>query len=352
MFDEAIATRLQKVLDDAVSAGDGVPGVIIRVCTEGGAWSGSAGVRAIGTDARLRTTDRFRAGSVLKPFISVVTLQLVEEGALSLDDRLPAVLPDDVIARVAEAGAITVRMLMSHTSGVPEWMSPPTRASIAANPRKVWEVGEYLELSFAKARAFAPGARYEYSNTNYNLLGEIIEHATGRAWREEVRERVFGPLGLDGTLLPEPGDASMPEGHARGYSVVDGAVVDLTEVDPSMAGAAGGCALVTTAPDLVRFWDGLLAGELFEGGETLREMLSFGDAPDRGGQVGYGLAVSRYVAPGGVEVVGHLGTTAGYTAFVGRLPAAGVTFAAMMNMEADPSGVLLPVIEVFVGGGS
>jgi D-alanyl-D-alanine carboxypeptidase len=122
-------------------------------------------------------------------------------------------------------------------------------------------------------------------------------------------------------------------------------VFDTTTVDPSMAGAAGGHALVTTARDLVRFLDALLAGRLFRHPETLRQMLTFAPAPDVGGQVGYGLGIERRVIPGGAELIGHLGGAGGYFAYVGRLTRPKVTLAAAMNSSADPSPLLLPVFQ-------
>jgi D-alanyl-D-alanine carboxypeptidase len=121
---------------------------------------------------------------------------------LSLNDTLPAVLPEDVVARFPDSGRITVRMLLNHSSGIPEWLTPAAVEQIGADPAKVWEVDEFLDLAAAQPPSFAPGAGYHYSNTDYNLLGLVIEEATGRSWREEVTERVIEPLQLENTLLP------------------------------------------------------------------------------------------------------------------------------------------------------
>jgi D-alanyl-D-alanine carboxypeptidase len=296
----------------------------------------------------MRPDDRFRAGSIAKIFVSVVTLQLVEEGRFSLDDPLPAVLPESITSKFPGSNEITVRMLLNHSSGIPEWISPTVIGEIASNPTKVWDVNEFLDLAAGQPPLFAPGASYHYSNTDYNLLGLIIEGATGRSWRDEVTERVIRPLHLQNTLLPESGDVSIPGDHAHGYAAVSGAVVDITAVDPSMAGAAGGDALVTTVSDLARFLDAVLSGELFQNAQTLDDMLAFIDAPDQGGQVGYGLGMQKYVFPDGTELIGHLGMTAGYTAFVGHLPAQDITIAAAMNWQEDPTPVLLPAMEILV----
>lgn len=347
-FDDGLAGQLQEVLDAAVENPDiGFPGVILRVSSrELGVWVGTAGLGEIKAGTPMRADDKFRAGSIVKTFVSVVVLQLVEEGSLSLDDYLSDVVPESTHSRFADSDKITVRMLLNHTSGLAEWLIPAVIQDIAGNPGKIWDVTEFLDVSAAQPSNFAPGSAYTYSNTDYTLLGEIIENATGRSWRDEVTERVIRPLGLENTLLPEPGDASIPGNHAHGYAGSGDSIVDLTGVDPSMAGAAGGAALVTTVSDLARFWDSVLAGEMFDNDETLQQMLAFIDAPDEGGQVGYGLGVQRYLLPGGTELIGHLGGSAGYMAFIGYLPAEGVTVATVVNTQRDPSPVLLPGVEI------
>jgi D-alanyl-D-alanine carboxypeptidase len=271
-------------------------------------------------------------------------LQLVERGRFTLDAALPKVLPADVTNRFPSASKITLRMLLGHRSGLADWSTPATDVAAARDPARIWKVSESLDLAAGKKPLFAPGARYAYSNTEYTLLGLVVEHATGRSWRQEVTDRVIRPLGLEATVLPAPGNRSAMGPYAHGYMEVNGKLYDVSSVDPSMAGAAGGHALVTTAPDLVRFLDALLAGRLFRHRDTLRQMLTFAPAPDVGGQVGYGLGIERRVAPGGIETIGHLGGAGGYYAYVGRLLRQQMTFAAAMNSSAaDPSPLLLPV---------
>lgn len=289
----------------------------------------------------------------MKPYIAVVTLRLVEEGRFSLDDSMTAVLPDSITSRFADSDRITVRMLLNHTSGIPEWLTDATGADIATNPTRVRTVNEYLQLAAAQEPYFPPGKGFTYSNTDYNLLGLVIDQTTDRSWREEVRERVIGPLHLDDTLLPEPGDLSIPGNYAHGYMDMGGNLVDFTWVDPSMAGAAGGHALVTTTMDLARFLEAALAGELFQEPGTLGEMLTFVDMPQDASSsnlaVGYGLGIMRYALPGGIEMLGHAGTTGGYQCFVYNLPAQGIIISGMMsNMESDQMQLIFPAIELLV----
>jgi D-alanyl-D-alanine carboxypeptidase len=345
-FDPVLARRLQRVLDRVVAASRGtIPGVILHVeRARGGSWTGTAGLGRLDPDVAIRRGDRFRAGSIAKPFVATTVLQLIERGRFALDAPLPSVLPADVIDRFPTASEITVRMLLGHRSGLPEWDTPAVDAAVARDPGKVWQVSEFLDLAAAQPPVFAPGTSYSYSNTNYNLLGLIIEHATGRSWRQEVTDNVIRPLRLGATVLPAPGNRSLMGPHAHGYIEVNGKVVDVSRIDPSFAGAAGAHALVTTVRNLVRFLDALLAGRLFQQPETLKAMLDFKPASGEPGQVGYGLGLLRRVLPGGIETIDHLGGTAGYNAYVARLLRQKVTLATAMNSSADPGLLVLPVL--------
>jgi D-alanyl-D-alanine carboxypeptidase len=130
---------------------------------------------------------------------------------------------------------------------------------------------------------------------------------------------------------------------------VDGRRYDFTNVDSSMAGAAGGQALLTTTQDLTRFLHGLLAGKLFHNRETLKAMRTFVATPDEHGRVGYGLGLERYVLPGGVELIGHMGTGAGYRMLMFHLPAQHVDFTLALNSTGDPTPVLLPALKLLAG---
>jgi D-alanyl-D-alanine carboxypeptidase len=347
-------TQLQQILDSAVESPQTVfPGTALFVSQpELGTWVGAAGEGNIDPATPMAADDTFRAGSIVKTFVSTAILQLAEEGEFALDDPLPAVLPPDVVARVAEADHITVRMLLNHTSGIPEYADEEFDGAVGADPHRLWRVEELLELAAAQPRQFEPGDQYAYSNTDYTLLGLIIEEATGESWRAAVRERVIGRLDLENTSLPEPGDVSLRDNAAHGYELVDGELRDFSDVDPSMAGAAGGHALLTTTEDLAHFMDALLAGELFERPETLDEMLSFVPATDVPGKVGYGLGIERYELPGGVEMIGHLGSTAGYRAFAGQLPAQQIDVAMVITNQDDPTPVLMPALELMVAEAS
>jgi hypothetical protein len=179
--DSVVMKELQKALEAAVESPESAfPGALMYVSSpELGTWTGAAGLADIGTGIAINPEDKFRAGSILKPFVAVVILQLVEEGLFSLADPITAVLPESVTDKFADSDQITVRMLLNHTSGIPDWLTEAANAEIFANPAKVWDVEEFLDLAATQEPYFAPGEGYAYSNTNYNLSAWLSKRSLG-----------------------------------------------------------------------------------------------------------------------------------------------------------------------------
>jgi D-alanyl-D-alanine carboxypeptidase len=345
-----IGPRLQAILDRAVkSPNTTFPGVSLHVRVPGhGTWAGASGKANVETGARMRPGSRVRGGSIMKTFVAVAALQLVEEGELALDDPLTAVLPPRVTSRFPDADRITVRMLLNHSSGLGEYSDERMDRTAFAHPHRRWTVAELLDRAAANPRLAAPGERHAYSNTNYTLLGLILERATGKSWRAVVRERVIQRAGLAHTSLPEPGSTPRGRDIAHGYEVIRGRLHDATDMDSSMAGAAGGHALLTTTGDLSRLLRAILGGRLFERSETLEAMRTFLPTRDSHGEVGYGFALQRYVLPGGVEMIGHMGTAGGYRAYMFHLPAHGIDIAMATTTPDDPMPVLAPALALVI----
>jgi len=338
VFDEQLASQLQASLEDAVQSQETVwPGALLYVSSPNlGTWSGAAGLADVEAATPMKPDNQFRGGSLTKPFVSVVVLQLVEEGRFSLDDPMTSVLPESVTAKFANSNEITVRMLLNHTGGMPEFLDL-AMPHILADLQRVWQDDEWLDFAAAQEPWFAPGEAQGYSNTDYILLGLVIEQATGQSWREEVRERIIEPLNLENTLLPEPGDKSSPPNQAHGYVDMGAGLLDVTEagVDPSMAGASGGQSLITTAEDLEQFLKALLSGELFHNAETLEVMQTFVPWPD-GNPLspwidGYGLGLMKVEYPGGIVAIGHSGTSADFNSFVFYFPDQDITMSGAVN---------------------
>jgi D-alanyl-D-alanine carboxypeptidase len=338
---------LQATLDHAVADGS-TPGVVLHVSGEGGTWSGAAGLADIDAGIPMASDDRFRAGSMLKTLVAAAVLQEVEEGTLALDDVLTDHLPPAVTAGIQHADSIEVGMLLGHRSGIPEWLTPAIRQTAMTDPGHVWSLDEVLGSVAGQAPMFEPGESFGYSNTNYTLLGEILESVDGRSWREVVREQVIERAGMDDTSLPDPGDVECPA-CAHGYIPFERSVMlDATNVDPSMAGAGGGHALITTAADLGRLFEQLQTGALFEHADTLDAMLAFQAAVDHGEAGGYLTGYGFGVMQLGIEdeiVIGHLGGTAGYMGFMLYLPTTERYVSGYINVMGDPGAVILPVVQ-------
>jgi D-alanyl-D-alanine carboxypeptidase len=360
LLDPALGQKLQAALEAAVASPDTKwPGAVLYVSAPGlGAWSGAAGLGELEPNTPMRPHDRFRAGSLTKPFIAAVVLQLVEEGRFVLDDPISKLLPAGVAGKVANSDRITVRMLLNHTSGVPEFSDAAGPQEIA-HPDKVWTAEEFLDFAAAQKPLFAPGEYQHYTNTNYLLLGMIIEQATGRPWRQELRQRIFEPLNLKDTLLPAPEETALPGDHAHGYADFGNGMFDATDlVTASVVGAAGGQSLVTNAPDLATFIEALLAGRLFKKAGTLDQMLSFvefsQDQPEGVVVKEYGLGLMKANYGGDLIGIGHAGDTeGGYTAFVFRYPDQQITISGAVNALDPGAGfinLMPPVLQLLVPG--
>jgi D-alanyl-D-alanine carboxypeptidase len=341
---EVSQSDLERTLDDVVARGV-APGASLTVAhPKYRTWSGASGVASLETHQALTPAERFRAGSILKMAVAAAVLQLVEQGELSLDAALTDLVPAALAARFADAHSITVRMLLRHTSGIPEFSTPEFDAEVMGDPTHVWTFDEFFDRALARPPLFAPGAGWSYSNTNYILLGAILERTTGEPWRTTVRERVLERAGLADSELPEEGNPRCA-GCSRGYHPVEDRIVDVTEIDPSMAGPAGGDALVTTPADLVKLIGALVAGRLFDSPATFELMSDFVDAPiPEEAQAGYGFGL-QHLQAGDLELVGHLGGTAGFQGFVLIHPVTGIMASGYINRYGDLGGFILPVLD-------
>lgn len=337
---------LQAALDQAVADGS-APGAALYVSGKDGQWAGAAGVADIDGGVSMAPDDRFRTGSMLKTLVAAAVLQAVEKGALDLGDVLTDRLPADVTAKIQYANTIDVKMLLGHRSGIPEWVTPAVRQMVVTEPGHVWSLDEILGAIEGQPPVFNPGETFSYSNTNYVLLGEILSAVEGRSWREVIRERVIARAGMADTTLPDPGDVECL-GCARGYVAMNGEMLDTTNVDPSMAGASGGHALISTAADLARLLEQLQAGALFDRAETLDAMLAFQPVPEGeseagGHMIGYGLGVMQFDDETAGSL-GHLGGTAGYVGFNFYVPATQRYVSGFINIMGDPGVLIAPVV--------
>jgi D-alanyl-D-alanine carboxypeptidase len=252
----------------------GAPGVIAEADTPQGRVTVRAGAGNLQTHAPVPWNAKFRIGSLTKTYVATTLLQLVGEGRLSLDDTVDRWLPGLVHGNGNDGRRIAVRQLLQHTSGLPEYAAKlpylSSEQEFQANRYRALTPEQLVGLALEQNPAFAPGAQWQYSNTNYVLAGLIIQRVTGHSWRHEITHRILRPLGLHDTSLPG-GDDDIPEPHAVGYhrflapgstpeKPVYGEPVDATEFSPTWADAAG--EMISTTADTNRFLGALLGGEL------------------------------------------------------------------------------------------
>ncbi len=287
---------------------NGAPGAMARYSGPDGVRGRAVGVRDRESGAAMDTQARFRVGSVSKTFSGIVLLQLVEEHRLKLDapvnTYLEGLLPDN---------RITVRHLLSHRSGLADYtdaMFNETVPGFEAVRNRVFSYRELLDLSLAEPRTTEPGGAYAYSNTNFVVVGMLIEKLTGRPVADAYQRRIIKPLGLRQTTYVHP-DTRIKGTHVRGYLHPDEAgapLVDSTEQTVSWAQSAG--AVISSPADLNTFTSALMRGRLLSPA-TLEAMTTV--TPTDGTNTRfYGLGLRRYDLSCGTRVYGHTGTVQGY----------------------------------------
>jgi D-alanyl-D-alanine carboxypeptidase len=299
---------LQPLLDDVVATG--VPGVLVLVRDGPRTERWSAGLADREAGVPMRPDARFRVGSVSKTFVAVLVLQLVAEGRLSLDERVGHRLP----GLPERWHSITIRELLNHTSGLPDFVRERGLAPIARDPDYFWTPRELLALAAARPRAGPPGRRFVYASTNYVVLGLLVESVTNTSLARRLRERLFEPLELRDTAFVV--GARIPGPHAHGYvsPIHDGVVLardgglDHTTDNATWAWAAG--AIVSDAGDLARFYAAVLGGRLL----PERWMAAMQRTIPAGG-LRYGLGLAARRTPCGTAW-GHTGDLLGYIAAV------------------------------------
>ncbi|MFL4489738.1 serine hydrolase domain-containing protein [Streptomyces sp. VTCC 41912] len=277
---------------------------------DGRAHTYAAGVADVTTGAKVPADGQVRAGSNTKAFTATVVLQLVGEGRVALDAPIERYLPKLVRGATADGRHITVRQLLQHTSGLPNYTD--YLGDFAAYRHTHLPPRALLDLALAHRALFAPGTSWSYSNTNYLLAGLLVERVTGRPLAEALTHRVIDRIGLRHTYVPGPGDERLREPHPEGYqpSGTAGPLTDVTEEDPAWAGAAG--ALVSTPGDLNRFFRALLDGALLRPAQLaeMRRTVAAASGLWPGARYGLGL-IGTPLRCGGV-MWGHGGDIPGY----------------------------------------
>lgn len=287
---------VQEIIDELTKTGDAL-GIQARI---DGRDTVRSGIAEYGSKKPVPHNGTFRIGSVTKPFVSTVVLQLVGEGRLDLDAPVSRHLPGLVDDR------ITVRQLMQHTSGLYDYAQalPLDPAGFPGMRFKTWNPHELVTISTSRPLDFEPGSKWSYSNTGYVVLGLLIEKITGRPYQQAVEQRILKPLRLNDTVLPR-NSVEVPGPHAHGYYPdANGKPVDVTRLSPSWGWAAG--EMISTTRDLDTFLRALLAGKLLKPAQQKELTRTTAASPD------YGLGIGVVRLPCGTTVYGHDGLIPGY----------------------------------------
>jgi D-alanyl-D-alanine carboxypeptidase len=333
----------------------GMPSITFAIATRQGViWSGAVGYADLTSRSRAHPGYLYGVGSITKMFVACVIEQLIDEGRLNLEATARELLGDAVVAGIPNADRATVRQLLDHTSGVPSWEFDSqwirNGRGAAMDVDHIWgktEALDYLKSGRDKA-ANEPGAGYSYSNSNYTLLGLIIEKVTGHDAVQEIHARILAPLGLTDIRFEgfEPVDASrLPSRYHFGtaeflrdagmhptFRRIDRRLIDVSRSNLSTEWTAG--AVVATATDMVLFARALRDGRIVSP-SGLKRMESFKSTDDKDEDMGQGLALDRY---GKERLIGYTGNVLGFGAAVGWVPEQDVVIALMTNVGAMHAG--------------
>ncbi|MFF7952683.1 serine hydrolase domain-containing protein [Streptomyces griseorubiginosus] len=296
-----------------------------------GSWTESAGTADLSSGRPMIATDRLRAGSVTKTFTATVVLQLAAEHRLALDAPVDRYLPGLVRRNGYDGRHITVRQLLRHTSGLPDYLDTPEWEHFERLRYRHFEPRELVARALDLPR---PSGDWHYATTNYLLAGMIIREVTGHAPEAEITRRVIRPLGLRDTYWP--GDEIRIRGpHSRSYfTAEDGRLTDGTAWNMTFGGVGG--ALVSSPDDLSRFISALFGGRLLPSAQLAEMRRTVAADPDRlwpGARYGLGL-ISSPLRCGG-RWWGHAGTVPGGHRALTAVGPGGRTVAVALNEVPD-----------------
>jgi len=326
--ERTLAEKLQEALDRELALHQ-VRGASAAVIVPGHAtWLGTSGISH--ENVPIEAGMIFGIGSMTKNFMATIILQLAEEGVLTLDDTVQqwlAPLPNI-------DGGITIRQLLNHTSGLYDFTEHPDWGEgILADMERIWSPEETIS-AFVLDPVFAPGAGYEYSSTNYLVIGMIVEEATGTPVSVQLRNRILGPLGLTVSFFSVEEEIVGTLAHRWGDIDEDGQLEDLSAYSrnalDSMLWASG--ALYSTAENMARYSRALFNRALFTQ-SSLDQMLTWIPYPHNPALgYGFGILVIPDFVPG-VLAYGHDGTVPGYKGRWAYLPDHGVHIVVFLNED-------------------
>ncbi|MAT96540.1 MAG: hypothetical protein CL608_05300 [Anaerolineaceae bacterium] len=356
-----LTAALQAITDNWVSE-NGVPGVILMVDMPDAnfIFQGAAGWANPETDEAMMSDDQFIISSMTKTFTAVTILKLVEQGKLNLDDPIALYLPHDVVSRLliidgeSFGEAITVRQLLNHTSGLGDFSNgvdvdgngvPDFKELVLSEPDTLWDASQVLDWAIDNVEPVGqPGEMFSYSDTNYQLLGMIIEAASEMPLHEAYRQFIFEPLGMTHTYFEfqEPVVTGV-NGRSVSNAYYNGVLWNELDSHSYEWGSGG---VVSTAPDLNRFLWAWASGDLFDDPASQEALTTWVTTPDCG--TSYGMGLYRFVyeecdIPGLGENIGHPGL---FNSFAFYWPEQNATLIGTFNSNEPSLGFFGIMLEV------
>lgn len=323
-----------------------IPGAVVLMRQGNQQWLAAFGVADLKTKQPMQSDMAFRVGSNTKTMTATVILQLVQEDKLKLDDKVSQFFQD-----VPQGDVVTIADLLDMRSGIANYSElKPFNRTLDQQPDKSFTPQQLIQMGIEQPAMFKPGSQYFYSNTNYVMLGVLIERLTDMPLAEAFQQRIFGPLKLTRTSMPARDDNQLPAPFAHGYmfgtnensvltkqqqkQALAGKLLptDVTLANPSWAWAAGGA--ISTASDLADYVEVLVDGGLLDNEMQTKRLESIRSAnPDDPETAGYGLGMAK-LGP----MLGHDGSLPGYQSFMGHDPKTGLTLIVLTNLQDTPGG--------------
>jgi CubicO group peptidase (beta-lactamase class C family) len=315
--------RALRALEEAVGPGD--PGAAALVAQDGKIlFEEGRGMADLEHDVPVTPETKFRIGSITKQFTAAAILKLQEEGKLNVNDKLAKFIPD-----FPRGDEVTLRHLLTHTSGIHSYTSKPDFMSGVTNPVTITDL---INSFKGDPFDFDPGTKWAYDNSGYLLLGYIVEKVSGESYGDFLRENFFEPLGMTNTGVYRSG---APISHeALGYAFKDGKFGRAINWDMSWAGGAG--ALYSTVEDLYRWNEGIFDGKVLSEASlaaafTPVRVSENEEKSDSGYGFGWAIVETR-----GLREISHSGGLDGFSSFLMRIPSAHFTVAVLANSSSAP----------------
>jgi D-alanyl-D-alanine carboxypeptidase len=315
----------------------GAPGVSMTVITPDGIWSGCGGKADLKDNVTLSPCHTLRIGSVSKLFCAAAILKLQDEGVLNIDEYANKYIPRSITDKVPNGNEVTIKQLLKHTAGIPEYSTFQNVAEIKNLSNVKLSAEENLKTIYGKKVDFAPGAGMSYSNSNFLMLALVIKYATGKNANDIVNEKIIQPLGLENIFM----STDIPTSLSRAYfdQHDNGRMIDNTEIDNNAVGGQdmldGG--VIANSYDLAVFFKQLVNGNVISPA-SLAQMETCTDItqelpPELNHLKQYGLGLMKLETDHG-RAIGHYGSVYCFNGLVYHFPAQNITVALIRNGDS------------------